>query len=272
MAVSAGTLPNDPPFSGQGLRFKRTLSLEQRCWPQAEKNVVGSGHRLRSQGKDKMHCHHSTMSSFPPQQWRLNRAPSPNTWPPPSLRKELACESFGHTSLVCGQAGGCTHPISRKEMKEGLPMFCYKAELTQHQAGKESHTVLRLALGLSIGNQRADSSEHRLFLAEALIYNQKTKGRDRLSNLLCQQGRKAEGSVTSEGSALKPGGGWRREETKGRPLRRGHRAASPHQPRSCVQGSAGSQAWQNHWWKEKGSSLGPSATCLYLLPKSPFLL
>ena len=47
--------------------------------------------------------------------------------------------------------------------------------LSSLRPGEESHTVLRLASGLSVGNQKAGSSEHQLFLAEGLIHHQKKK-------------------------------------------------------------------------------------------------
>lgn len=49
--------------------------------------------------------------------------------------------------------------------------------LSSLRPGEESHTVLRLAPGLSVGNQKAGSSEHQLFLAEGLIHHQKKKKR-----------------------------------------------------------------------------------------------
>jgi len=90
---------------------------------------------------------------------------------------ELACQS-----LVRGQAGGHTHPTSRKQGKEGLPLFCYKAELLQPQAREEPYPRFRLALHFLVENQRADGSEHQLFRAEIQIHNQKTKGRNGCSD------------------------------------------------------------------------------------------
>ena len=54
-------------------------------------------------------------------------------------------------------------------------MPCPAMRLSSLRPGEESHTVLRLAPGLSVGNQKAGSSEHQLFLAEGLIHHQKKK-------------------------------------------------------------------------------------------------